>query len=176
MKTVRAATWLRTAAVLLLALLLGCNLYVIAARLLGQKAPTLLGFSAAVVISGSMEPAISVDDLILTRAQSVYELGDIITFRSGDSLTTHRIVAVTEEGYQTRGDANNAPDPELVAPENVVGKVVARLPLAGKIIAFVKTPPGMTALVFGGLVLLELPLLLRLWQESADREEPKDET
>ena len=49
-----------------LALLLSCNLYlVVMARAFGIENPTIFGYSTAVVVSGSMEPALSVDDLIL---------------------------------------------------------------------------------------------------------------
>ena len=43
----------------ILALLLAANVYVIAARAVtGEAQPTVLGFSAAVVVTGSMSPAI----------------------------------------------------------------------------------------------------------------------
>lgn len=44
-----------------LALLLSCNLYlVVMARAFGIENPTIFGYSTAVVVSGSMEPALSV--------------------------------------------------------------------------------------------------------------------
>ena len=71
---------------LLLTFLLVCNLYLIVMEhFIGKKSPTIFGFSVAVVASGSMEPALSVDDLIFNRAQESYEEGDIITFQNGDS-------------------------------------------------------------------------------------------
>ena len=87
------------AVTLLLAFLLACNLYLLAMEhFAGVTCPTVFGYSTAVILSGSMEPALSVDDLILNHAQDHYEEGDIITFRTDNSLTTHRIVAVTAEG------------------------------------------------------------------------------
>lgn len=83
------------------------------------------------------------------------------TFAKGSSLTTHRIVAVTDEGYRTQGDANNAADPDPVAPQEVVGRVVGHLPGIGGLLAALKTPLGMTLLLFVGLILLELPLFFR---------------
>lgn len=70
-----------------LALLLSCNLYlVVMARAFGIENPTIFGYSTAVVVSGSTEPALSVDDLILNHTQDSYEEGDIITFRNGAAL------------------------------------------------------------------------------------------
>lgn len=153
----------------LLALLLACNLYyIIMDRVMGVEHPAIFGYSTAVVASGSMEPALSVDDLILNHVQAIYEEGDIITFQSGDSLTTHRIVSVTDEGYVTQGDANNAPDENVVPPETVIGRVVASVPEIGSILAFLKKPLGMIILVFVGFLLIELPFFFRNHREQTD--------
>lgn len=158
----RAARLLQLALVCLLALLLACNLWLIfQQRVMGIAHPTAFGYSAAVVASGSMEPALSVDDMILNHIQDGYAVGDIITFDKGGSLTTHRIVAVTDEGYITQGDANNAADSDPVAPREVVGRVVGHLPGIGSLLAALKTPLGMTLLFFVGLILLELPFFFR---------------
>lgn len=156
----------------LLAFLLVCNLYLILMeRIMGVEHPAIFGYSAAVVASGSMEPALSVDDLIVNHNQTDYEEGDIITFQNGDSLTTHRIVAVTEEGYVTQGDANNVADQEAVSAEAVIGRVVGSVPYIGKLLAFLKTPFGMMLLVFSGLLILELPFLFQRRGEQTDGEE-----
>lgn len=42
--------------------------------------PTVFGFSAATVVSGSMADEINVGDFIITKEQSAYREGDIITF------------------------------------------------------------------------------------------------
>ena len=107
--------------------------------------------------------------MILNRAQSSYGAGDIITFRRGSSLITHRIVEVTEAGYITKGDANNTADLDAVAAEEVVGRVVGRLPYVGKVLALLKTPPGMILLVFTGFLIAELPFLLRRRKDAQGR-------
>lgn len=143
---------------LALAFLLGCNLYSICARqLLHQVQPTVFGWSAAVVISGSMADTISVNDLIIAKAQEGYQTGDIISFLQGDTLVTHRIVEETPEGYLTKGDANNTPDPDPVPKENVVGKVRWIVPGAGNIIEGIRSPLGMLCIVLLGLGLFILP-------------------
>lgn len=160
---------------LLLALLLACNLYcIVMEHLAGVDCPAIFGYSTAIIASGSMEPALSVDDLILNHTQSSYAEGDIITFRSGGSLTTHRIVDVTEDGYVTQGDANNAADLDTVSPEAVVGRVVGIIPHVGRAIAFLKTPFGMMALVFTGFLLIELPLFFQKRRGKADEEGPNE--
>lgn len=154
----------------LLALLLVCNLYLIGMeRIIGVENPTVFGYSVAVIASGSMEPALSVDDLILNHIQSSYTMGDVITFRSGSSLTTHRIVGIEEDGYITQGDANNTVDGNRVAPDAIVGKVVAHIPGVGAAIWFLKSPLGMMLLVFVGFLLIVFPAFMS--KEAVGRRE-----
>lgn len=155
-----------------LALLLVCNLYLILMeRVMGVQHPTVWGYSAAVVASGSMQPALLVEDLIVNHAQDSYCEGDIITFRDGGSLTTHRIVEVTDEGYVTQGDANNTADPDLVPPDAVIGRVVGRIPGIGRAISLLRTPFGMLFLIFAGLLLIGLPFFFQRQREQTDGEE-----
>lgn len=166
-----AGTVLQAAATVLLALLLAGNLYLIGMeRLAGVENPTIFGYSVAVVASGSMEPALSVDDLIVNHRQADYAVGDIITFRSGSSLTTHRVTAVTEAGYLTQGDANNAADLDTASPDAVVGRVVGKIPHVGRALAFLKTPFGMMVLVFAGFLIVELPFLFQRRRDHANEE------
>lgn len=164
----RAAGALQWIAAAVLALALACNLYVLGARIAGVRHPSVFGFSTAIVLSGSMEPALHVDDLIVVRAQEAYSVGDVVTFESGGSLVTHRIAGETAEGFVTRGDANNADDGAPVAPGDIVGRVVLRIPVAGAALAFLRTPPGMTLLVLCALLLLERPLLARWLRGGAE--------
>ncbi len=148
-RTLRLLLFSLLTAVLLFAL------YLAAARpLLGVQNPTVFGFSGAVVLTGSMSGALEPDDLIITRRQKSYTAGDVISFSSGKATVTHRILAATADGYQTKGDANNAADAELVPAEKVLGRVVFVLPKAGRAVRFVKSPAGMLCL----LVLLFLLL------------------
>ena len=40
--------------------------------------------------------------------------GDVITYRRGNMVVTHRIVEKSEEGYCTKGDANAEEDAGIV--------------------------------------------------------------
>lgn len=158
LKKIRGAVSLILCAVLVF--ILAANLYTIyAQKVKGMIQPTVLGYSSAVVVSGSMSGAIEVNDLVVTKRCDGYAVGDIIMFRSGGSSVTHRIVAVTEEGYVTKGDANNAPDGEIVTPEAVVGRVILVIPRFGLVVGFLQTPQGM----LGVSVLVLLIGLLPGW-------------
>lgn len=167
----RAGRALQVAAVAVLAVLLACNLWLIfLGQAAGEEHPTVFDWSAAVVVSGSMEPALSVGDLIVTRAQDDYAVGDVITFGSGGGTTTHRIIEVTEGGYVTRGDANNAEDLDLVKPDEVVGGVVLRVPLLGNAVLALRTPLGIAVLVFAGVIVFGLPAALDGRREASEGE------
>ena len=157
---------------LLLAVTLASNLYALFARkVLHDPAPAVFGVSSAVVVSGSMSGTIEVDDMIFTKACRDYAVGDIILFRSGSSAVTHRIVERTEAGFITKGDANNAPDPQPVKPEAVVGKVVAVIPGMGLVIGFLQTPQGFIGV---GVLLVLVSLLSGAFEkrdEGGDRED-----
>ena len=54
-------------------LLLGINIYLTNAyNLLGNKLPMPFGYGTAVVLSGSMEPTFSKDDLIIVKKKDRY--------------------------------------------------------------------------------------------------------
>ena len=128
--------------------------------------PALLGFTTMVVTSGSMEPAIRVGDAVLMRPPAPGEIrnGDVITFKPFGSrgLVTHRVVATSEiEGnpyFQTQGDANATPDPDLTSADAVFGKVALRLPKMGFLLRFATTPQGK-------MLMIALPLSVLMVRE-----------
>lgn len=157
------------AVMVVLAVLIIFNLYIIASKkITGSISADFLGFSVAVVSSGSMEPEISVDDMIVIKEQKDYQKGDIITFERDGSLITHRIIEKSENSYMTKGDANNAPDTKEVDFDDVVGKTVFVIPEAGRVIYYLRTPLGMVCIVFAGLLLLELSVLFNKKKEGME--------
>ena len=121
---------------------------------------------AAVVLSGSMEPALPRGSLAFTMAIEPREVkvGDIIAFspEEGSEITTsHRVIEImTTDGelsFQTKGDANEDADLWPVSADYIRGKVIFHSPRLGRItnyaLLYVRTWPG---LVF----LIALPLLV----------------
>ena len=142
----------------IIAALLLCNVYTIVLRTAFDVfQPSVFRVSTAVVITGSMEPAVSVNDMVVIHEQESYEPGDIVSYQSGSMLVTHRVAAVTDGGYITRGDANNTDDGEI-AREAVVGKVVLVIPKVGYAIAFLQTPLGMLVMTGVLFALVALPM------------------
>lgn len=172
--------WLRivsTAVTVLMALIVIGNIYTIAARALTDKVqPTFLGFSSAVVISGSMSDTIEVNDYIVCRAQRTYKVGDIVTYiNENDNLITHRIVSESDAGFITQGDANNTPDRDPVNPESIVGRVVMVIPGIGLFIEFLQTPMGLAGTAMIGVLLIMLPSVLEKAGENEEQSEENDD-
>ena len=70
---------LRTLFLIVVSLVLGINIYSWNAKsLTGNVLPMPFGYGGAVVLSGSMEPTIAVDELIIVKAEDGYEVGDIV--------------------------------------------------------------------------------------------------
>ncbi len=147
---------------LLLALLLLLALASLGSQMLnpGKALPGILGYSQLVVISGSMQPAIDPGDLLIIREQESYLPGDIVTFIDGQSLVTHRLLDIKDGFALTRGDANNTDDAP-VATENVLGRMVLRVPKLGQLVLFLRTNQGMLTLTALLILLIAVPLIIR---------------
>ena len=60
---------------------------------------------------------------------------------------THRVFNITDEGFITKGDANEDPDQWKVKKENVIGKLILTIPYIGYLGYFVRTPIGFILLI-----------------------------
>ena len=79
------------------------------------------GFVLSATRGTSMRPLLRTGrDVVLVREKKErLKENDVALYRRGDRLVLHRVVKVTEEGYETLGD--NTFVPEFVSEENVIG-------------------------------------------------------
>lgn len=111
-------------------------------------------FNGYVVLTGSMLPNIKPNDVVFTKKVpgAKLEPKDIITFASSDprfngTIITHRIIekfktnAGTYE-FRTKGDNNNVADDALVQEDNIMGKVILKIPKLGYLQTFLATKGG----------------------------------
>lgn len=109
------------------------------------------------VRSGSMSPTLKVGDVILVGPPpATFQEGMIVSFQSGDQeLTTHRIVGIMEGNYlQTKGDANEGPDANLVPLDKVKKAFIFRIPYLGYVGHFIRTPLGWLLFVIAPAALI----------------------
>jgi signal peptidase len=105
----------------------------------------MLGFRPSIISSGSMTPTLQVGDVIITVEASPNDIkiGDIIQYSRENEIIAHRVVDIQQqEGtkyFITKGDDNNAPDPDPVSPSQVIGKTVFTIPKLGWVSIAIKT-------------------------------------
>lgn len=136
------------------------------------QAPKIMGYSLFRVMTGSMEPEIPVNSLILVKEVAPDELkeGDVISFYSRDPalsghVNTHRIISIEktdgEYHFQTKGDANNVADNYETVSKDLIGKVVFSSYGWGKAVRLLSNP-----LIFVPLIIIPLVIMLghSLWE------------
>lgn len=139
-----------------------------------DEVPSFFGWKPFIVLSGSMETQISAGDIVVVKEIDTNELkkGDIIAFKDGNIVITHRIDEVTEiDGktqYITKGDNNNTQDIGYVLPEQVEGVFKFKIARLGNIAMFIQTPLGM-------IVCLSIPIIIIILLQTADSKKEKEE-
>jgi len=125
------------------------------------------GYRSFLILSGSMEPAIMIGDIILVHPQPQYLKNDTITFTAEDQrVVTHRIIEASEHNgktvFTTKGDANRSEDNNTITPDQIIGKVALVIPKLGYLVSFSRSVPGLIILVVIPAVTIVLDELLRL--------------
>lgn len=159
----------------ILAAVVGVNVYTLnASRLAGNAVPMPFGVGASVVLSGSMEPTLSVGDLLIIQERESYNTGDIVVYQSGSTPVVHRIVAISDGTVITRGDANNADDTPFLAAA-IKGEVVAAIPLVGYPIWALKSPVGIMVTLAMAVLLVEMSFQSGKAKKEDEKEKIKSE-
>ena len=93
--------------------------------------PNYFGYTFFEVASGSMKPALQVNDVILVKITNEdLKKGDIIAFQSEDAVITHRILYIDGNIITVKGDNNNIVD-KPISKDQVIGKIVKIIPKLG---------------------------------------------
>ncbi len=159
--------WTIFGLVLLLTLWLAFDKFI-----LKSPVPSVFGYASLTIETGSMNgnsalvsggevKEVNIGDLIIIKDTGDYKIGDVITFlKEGDKVpTTHRIIGYTDDGFITKGDANNAKDTVPVSYDEVIGEVIGHYPKLGKFSSWVKSEgwiyivAGLAILALGSLVI-----------------------
>lgn len=130
------------------------------------QVPQVLGYSVFRVMTGSMEPEIREDSLLVVQKTPPEDIapGDVISFFSPDpmlegAVNTHRVVRIEKENgriqFITKGDANVIEDTYPVDASALVGKAAFKSYWLGKTVSLLANP-----LVFGIIILLPLLIIL----------------
>lgn len=122
--------------------------------LLKDKIPMPFGYGMSVVLSGSMESRLSVDDLVIIKATDNYKVNDIVLFQDGNSLVIHRIIEIDGDTVTTKGDANNTAD-EPINKSQIKGVLVYDIAGLGAVINILKQPVSVFIILAAAFLLTE---------------------
>lgn len=129
--------------------------------------PKIMGWGEVIFLSGSMSPAIETGDLALVHEQSAYKVGDIVTYIQNETLITHRIIEIQQDGTVIlQGDANNTPDDPIYL-DMIEGKTVLTIPYVGTVLQYMKTPYVMAGIA-------GIAVLIALWPAKEEEESNED--
>ena len=174
----------------LLAVLMILTAYCAVTSRLSGGVPKIFGLQMYEVLSGSMEPGMQTGSVIFDKPGVDTKnliVGDVITFKASEDpkmLITHRILQVkSAEGapvFQTKGDANNAPDSKLVPAADVVAQYNnITIPYLGFYLNFMKSKAGIVLLIIVPGALLIISTMISLFREilrlkKAKKQDPVD--
>jgi len=125
-------------------------------------APTMIGGQASyVVVNGnSMEPGFHRGDLVIVRAASIYNVGDVVTYRNAElnAFVIHRIIAIQQDHYIFKGDNNLWIDTYHPIREELIGKLWIHIPKLGTAMEWLHLPihMGLIAGLLGGVLMASI--------------------
>ena len=149
----------------------GVGSLLLVAMLFLSVGPRVLPYQSLVVRSGSMSPHIPVGSLVLYHraAATQIKVGDVIVFAKPgrpDEKVTHRVYRIGEgpngRYFETKGDANGAPDAWRIAATGTGWVAFAHVPEVGYVLGYLQTGSArmllivVPALLLGGLTLVEI--------------------
>ena len=127
------------------------------------------GPTAYVIISGnSMEPAIQVGDLVITRERSSYEIDQRVVYNHPKlGHVFHRIVDKDNEAYIFKGDNNRWLDTYKPTETELIGKYWFMIPGGGDVIRKLREPIYFTAFTLIIIIIISSLIFIQ------DKEEGK---
>lgn len=135
-------------------ILLCIYLVIFAIEIAQSVGKPIFGYQFYDLVSGSMEPALHVEDKILVQSTDKFNVGDIITYAlddGGQEFNTHRVVSINDDIIVTRGDANPSND-DPIHLSNIMGKMVKKADFV-KFILDIKYP---LIALFAAIILVSL--------------------
>ncbi len=108
--------------------------------------------------SGSMEPYLKIDDIIIITKSKNYKINDVITYKNNNKeYITHRIISITNDEIITKGDANNTPD-DPITKDDIVGKYIYKFRYFGFIkYIFNQKMSWLLLFVYGLIITIIIP-------------------
>ncbi|HHW90137.1 MAG TPA: signal peptidase I [Clostridiales bacterium] len=149
--------------ILLICVIVALCYFIISSKI-NNRVPIFGNYSFLKVMSGSMEPTVSKNEVVLVKKTSIKNIqeSDVIsyyhTINDGENrkeiVITHRVTQIIKDSqtnaviaFRTKGDANSIEDSWDVDIKKVIGVVDFGHPAIVKILSFISDPVGIVVLV-----------------------------
>lgn len=143
--------------IIFLFILIFFTLFIFTNKLINKdSAYSFNGYYIFNVKSGSMIPTLDIGDFILVKKEESYNIGDIITYKSGNSYITHRIEKITDNEIITKGDANSLEDAPIYI-EQVTGKYLKKLNILKEIYKVISNKATIIFLLIILIIIIIVP-------------------
>lgn len=124
------------------------------------------GVRPYITMSGSMEPEIMTGSICFVNTKADYDdidVGDVIAYEKSSGLVTHRVIAISESGFETKGDANDVSDGISTQRSNFKGKTLFSIPYLGYAVRTLQKPQ-----VFSAFIVLIIGFVAYMIVDSVD--------
>ncbi len=153
----KVTKWLLNVLTIILLVLLSLVIYGKVTTISENSYPNYFGYTFFEVASGSMEPTLHINDVILVKiTKDNIKKDDIIAFIQDKAIITHRVIYIDGDIITVKGDNNNTIDAPI-AINSVIGKVVKIYPHLG-VWKKVLSEPKILILIFATLLLFDFAL------------------
>lgn len=156
---------------ILLIIVIGVYLsFILLQRLSGNN--SVFGYRLFTIATGSMTGVYNVDDVIAVKDYDINKLkvGDDIAYMGGQEvfggkLITHRIIEIEknengEKSFHTKGVNSTIEDP-IITGDQILGKVVGKVPIITNINHIIKSQRGFFLLIFCPIILITILEILK---------------
>lgn len=115
------------------------------------------GIRTAIVLTGSMEPSLKINDFVIMRKTKSIKVNDIISYKLNNSEILHRVIKINNGLVVTKGDANNKED-NPININQVTGVYVGKIKYLGSIITFITKPIIFSTIITLLAVIIFIPV------------------
>ena len=116
------------------------------------------GIKVAIVLTGSMEPTLNINDFVIIKKTNNIKINDIISFKENNTKKEilHRVISIDKDKIITKGDANNTEDMPINMNQ-VTGVYVGKIKYLGNIISFITQPIIFSTIITLLVIIMMIP-------------------
>lgn len=104
---------------------------------------SLFGTSFLTVKTKAMKPDLQKNDFVIVKEKEGLEVGELIAYQIHGNIRINKIISIKSENgtilYSTKSNENYYPDIEKITENQIIGKVIKRIPILGAFRSFLES-------------------------------------